>query len=162
MESGYYIGNEVIIVLLILLGFYFIVKQYWHEFIMMAVGMAGGSALFLSLSNFFARQRPPTQIWNILHIPGFPSGHAIGVVIFYGFLAYLLAPNIQSSFWKVVVIATAILIILFVGFSRVFTGGHYLTDVLAGYAVGIAWFGMIFTLLELYFQKRRSLNVKKG
>ena len=162
MEAGYYIGNEVIIVLLVLLGFYFIVKQYWHEFIMMAVGMAGGSALFLSLSNFFARQRPPTQIWNILHIPGFPSGHAIGVVIFYGFLAYLLAPNIQSSFWRVVVIATAILIILFVGFSRVFTGGHYLTDVLAGYAVGIAWFGMIFTLLELYFQKRRSLYVKKG
>jgi len=162
MEAGYYIGNEVIIVLLVLLGFYFIVKQYWHEFIMMAVGMVGGSALFLSLSHFFARQRPPTQIWNILHIPGFPSGHAIGVVIFYGFLAYLLAPNIQSSFWKVVVIATAILIILFVGFSRVFTGGHYLTDVLAGYAVGIAWFGMIFTLLELYFQKRRSLYVKKG
>ncbi|HEX7434718.1 MAG TPA: phosphatase PAP2 family protein, partial [Anaerolineaceae bacterium] len=60
-----------------------------------------------------------------------------------------------------VVILLATFIIVFVGFSRVFTGGHYLTDVLAGYAVGIAWSGLAFTLIEIYFKKRRSQNVKK-
>jgi undecaprenyl-diphosphatase len=96
-----------------------------------------------------------------VNIPGFPSGHAVAVVTFYGLMTYLLAPKMPSTFWKVAVVAVALLIIGFVGFSRVFTGGHYLTDILAGYAVGIAWFGVAYTLIELYFQNRRSRNVKK-
>jgi undecaprenyl-diphosphatase len=85
----------------------------------------------------------------------------MAVVVFFGLLAYLLVPNLQSAFWKVVVVAVAIFLIIFVGFTRVFTGGHYLTDVLAGYAVGIAWSGLAYTLIELFYQKRRSQNVKK-
>jgi len=50
---------------------------------------------------------------------------------------------------------------VFIGFSRVFTGGHYLTDVLAGYAVGLAWSSAVFTLIEIYSQKRRNRNVQK-
>jgi undecaprenyl-diphosphatase len=96
-----------------------------------------------------------------VNIPGFPSGHAVSVVVFYGLMAYLLAPKIPSAVWKGVVVAAALLIIGFVGFSRIVTGGHYLTDILAGYAVGIAWSGVVYTLIENYFQKRRSRNVKK-
>ena len=128
---------------------------------MVTIGLAGSSLFFISLSTFIARPRPPTQIWIIVNIPGFPSGHAISVVVFYGLLAYLLAPKMPSAFWKGVVVAAALLIIGFVGFSRIFTGGHYLTDILSGYAVGIAWSGLIYTLIEVYFQKRRSQNVKK-
>jgi len=162
MEAGYYIGNEVIIVLVVLLGFYFIYERLWRELAMMTIGLAGSSELFLNLSKFIARPRPPTQLWIILKIPGFPSGHAIAVVVFYGLMAYLLVPNIQSNFWKVIVSALAIFIMAFVGFSRIYTSGHYLTDILSGYALGLAWSAMIYTLLELYFQKRRSLNVKTG
>ena len=67
----------------------------------------------------------------------------------------------KSAFWKAAVVVVAVFIIGFVGFSRIFTGGHYLTDILSGYAVGIAWSGAIYTLIELYFQKRRIQNVKK-
>jgi membrane-associated phospholipid phosphatase len=161
MEAGYYIGNLGLMVLGVLIGFYFIFKRLWQELVMLTIGMAGDSLLFLSLSNFIGRARPPTQIWNILTIPGFPSGHTMAVVVFFGLLAYLLVPNIQSAFWKVVVVAAAIFLIVFVGFTRVFTGGHYLTDVLAGYAVGIAWSGLAYTLIELFYQKRRRQNVKK-
>jgi undecaprenyl-diphosphatase len=61
----------------------------------------------------------------------------------------------------VVVVAAAVLLVGFIGFSRIFTGGHYLTDVLAGYALGIAWSGLIYTLLEIIFQKIRSRHAKK-
>lgn len=162
MEAGYYIGNAVLIVLGILLGFYFIYRRYWHELTMLTIGMAGEGLLFLFLSNFIGRERPPTQIWNILTIPGFPSGHAAAVVVFFGLLAYLLAPNISSAFWKVIVVATAIFLIVFVGFTRVFTGGHYLTDVLAGYALGLAWSGAVYTLIELYYKRKTNLSVEKG
>lgn len=89
------------------------------------------------------------------------SGHSIALVTFYGLLAYLLVPKMPSAFWKVVVVAAALLIIGFVGFSRIFTGGHYLTDVLAGYAVGIAWSGVAYTSIELFCQKRRRKNAEK-
>lgn len=161
MEAGYYIGNLGLMVLGILIGFYFILKRLWQELAMLTIGMAGDSLLFLFLSNFIGRARPPTQIWNILTIPGFPSGHTMAVVVFFGLLAYLLTPNIQSATLKAVVVATTIFLIIFVGFTRVFTGGHYLTDILAGYAVGIAWSGMAYTLIEIYFQRRRNLNGKK-
>jgi len=161
MDAGFYIGKEVITVLVILLGLYFLYRRYWRELALVTIGVAGAGLLFSSLSTFFARPRPPTQIWIIVNIPGFPSGHAISVVVFYGLLAYLLAPKMPSAFWKGVVVAAALLIIGFVGFSRIFTGGHYLTDILSGYAVGIAWSGLIYTLIEVYFQKRRSQNVKK-
>ncbi len=160
MDAGFYIGDQVVMVLDILLCIYFLFKRYWQELAMLAIGAAGSSLVFLAISNFVARQRPPTQIWIVLKIPGFPSGHAIGVIVFYGLMAYFLAPKMRSSFLKGAVIAAALFIMVFVGFSRIFTAGHYLTDVLAGYAIGIAYFGAVYTLIEIYFQKRRNRIAK--
>ena len=159
MAAGFYIGREAVVVIDLVLLVYFLYKRYWQELAMVFIGWAGSAVFFYALTTFFARSRPDTQIWIVLNVPGFPSGHAISVVICYGLLAYLLIPKMPSVFLKVVVTVTALFIILFVGFSRVFTGGHYLTDILAGYAVGIAWCGLAFTLIELYFQKRRNQNV---
>src|SRR5690349_1735147 len=161
MDTGFYLGKEVIMVLDILLALYFIYKKYWQELAMVTIGWTGSALLFYCLSTIIGRARPPTMIWILVSIPGFPSGHAVATVTFYGLLAYLLVPKITSSFWKVVVVAGALLIIGFVGFSRIFTAGHYLTDILSGYAVGIAWSGAVYTLIEIYFQKRKIQNVKK-
>jgi membrane-associated phospholipid phosphatase len=158
MAVGFYLGRDVVLVLTILLGFYFLYKRYWQELALVTLGWAGSAIFFFSLSTFIARPRPPTQIWITVDIPGFPSGHAIAVIIFYGLLAYLLAPKMPSAFWKTVVVALALLIIGFVGFSRIFTGGHYLTDILAGYSVGIACFGAIYTLVEMHYQTHKVLR----
>jgi undecaprenyl-diphosphatase len=155
MDAGFYTGEHVLVGLGLLLSIYFIIKRNWQELVMVLAGLAGSQLLFHFISIFIARARPPTQIWIILTSPGFPSGHAITVVAFYGLVAYLMAPKMPSAFWKAVVAAGGLLIIAFVGFSRIFTAGHYLTDVLAGYGVGIAWSGLIYTLIELYYQKRR-------
>jgi undecaprenyl-diphosphatase len=159
MDAGFYTGEHVLIVLGLLLGIYFTIKRNWQELVMLLAGVAGSQLLFHFISLSVARPRPPTQIWIILTSPGFPSGHAITVVAFYGLLAYLIAPKMPSTFWKVVVVAAGLLIIGFVGFSRIFTAGHYLTDVLAGYSVGIAWSALIYTLIELYYQKRNRKQV---
>lgn len=161
VNASFYIGNQVVMVLGALLGLYLIIKGRWQELSMVAIGLAGASLLFLVLTSLFARSRPDTQIWIIVNLPGFPSGHAITGVTFYGLLAYFIAPRIRHAFWKVVVVAAAVLLVGFIGFSRIFTGGHYLTDVLAGYALGIAWSGLIYTLLEIIFQKIRSRHAKK-
>ena len=128
---------------------------------MVTLGWLGSALIFYTLSTLIDRARPTTMIWIIVSIPGFPSGHAVASVTFYSLMAYLLFPKMPSTFWKAVVVAAALFISLFIGFSRIFTGGHYLTDILAGYAVGIAWSGAAYTLFEYYFQKKRIENVKK-
>ena len=125
---------------------------------MVTIGWLGSALIFYTFSTLIGRVRPPTMIWIIVNIPGFPSGHAVASVTFYGLMAYLLVPRMPSAFWKAVVIAIALFIIGFIGFSRIFTGGHYLTDIISGYAVGIAWSGVAYTLIEIYFQTHRVLR----
>jgi membrane-associated phospholipid phosphatase len=162
MDAGYYLGSWVLTIIGLLFGLYFIVKRYWQELAMLATAMAGETLLFFSVSSFVGRARPPNQIWIILHIPGFPSGHAMASVVVFGFVAYLITPKMRSVFGKFFVVAATLLIILFIGFTRVFTAAHYLTDVLAGYALGLAWSGAAYTLIELYFNRKRNLSVEKS
>lgn len=158
MIAGYYIGHEGIVIIAILLGLYFLYKRFWRELVMVIVGFGGGGLLFLFLSSIFNRSRPfllfDKQIWpGSPIIPGFPSGHTLGTAVCIGFLIYLFVPKIKSYIGKVLVITFALLVMFFIGFSRLYVGDHYLTDVIAGYAVGIAWFGLAYTSIELLFKK---------
>jgi undecaprenyl-diphosphatase len=89
----------------------------------------------------------------ITSLSSFPSGHTLGTMICYGFLAYLLVPRMPSPFWKWMLGIAVFLLILFEGLSRIFYGNHYLSDVLAGYLLGIAWLVFVCTLLESIFKK---------
>jgi membrane-associated phospholipid phosphatase len=77
----------------------------------------------------------------------------VSTVICYGLLAYLLVAKMPSLFWKRMLIIITMLIVLFSGFSRIFQGNHYLTDVLAGYVLGIAWVRFVYTVLERSIEK---------
>jgi undecaprenyl-diphosphatase len=79
----------------------------------------------------------------------------MSTLIVYGFLAYLLIPRMPSLFWKWVVGISALVIILFVGFSRIFQGGHYLTDAIGGYALGLAWAGLVYLIIENIGRRRK-------
>ncbi|MEK7624966.1 MAG: phosphatase PAP2 family protein [Patescibacteria group bacterium] len=69
----------------------------------------------------------------------FPSGHATIAVAFYGFLAFLLLQKISRKLHRSLIITLTSIIILAIGFSRLYLGVHYLSDVLAGYLVGLTW-----------------------
>lgn len=164
IKSGFFIGKELVIITGVIMGLYYIARRYWKEFWMVVVGKVGGLAIFEVLSLFvFNRHRPAFEvpITGVLTIPGFPSGHAIAVVTTYGLIAYLLLPTISSRFAKWVVIIITLLIILFVGFSRIFVGGHYLTDIIAGYGLGLAWAGISYLAVEVYFVRRAKRKAEK-
>ena len=69
----------------------------------------------------------------------FPSGHALGSFCFFGILAWILAANVKSTMGKTAIYATAVLLILLIGLSRIYLGVHYPSDVLAGYIVASVW-----------------------
>jgi undecaprenyl-diphosphatase len=162
MVFGFFIGKQVALVLVTLLSIYFLYQRYWRELAMLLISSAVGSVVWNFIISYFARPRPPDQTGLVVKtIPSFPSGHAMSALICYGFLAYLLVPKMPSRFWKWTVAIAALLIVLFDGFSRIFQGGHYLTDVLAGYALGLAWAGLVYTVIEGIFMKRKIKNVEK-
>lgn len=155
MLAGNYAGNYVIEIIGSILALYYIYKRFWKELLMVAAGIGGGGGIFLILTPIFNRARPQfeVRIWEVVHYQSFPSGHVISTVTCYGLLAYLIVPKISSRFWKATMISVTVLLIAFIGFSRLYTGDHYLTDVLAGYALGIGWAGFVYTSLELLFRK---------
>ena len=79
---------------------------------------------------FFGYQEPATY--------SFPSGHAVVSVCFYGALATILARRTESPARRKLWYSIAAVIVLSIGFSRIYLGVHYLTDVGGGYALGLA------------------------
>jgi undecaprenyl-diphosphatase len=156
MIFGFFLGKQVILVLVTLVSIYFIYQRYWPELAMLLISSAAGSFVWNFFVNYFDRPRPSNQTGlAVTSIPSFPSGHAMSAIICYGFLTYLLIPKMPSPLWKWVLAIVALLVILFGGFSRIFQGSHYLTDVLAGYALGLAWASFVYTLIENIFLRKK-------
>ena len=157
MLFGFFIGKQVVQIIGAILSIYFLSQRYWREFGMWQISSQGGGLLWNFIIAYFDRPRPPEQLGlATTTIPSFPSGHALGTMICYGFLAYLLVPKMPSRFWKWTLGITILLIVLFEGFSRIFHGNHYLTDVLAGYAQGIAWLVLVCTVIETIFMRSQG------
>ncbi len=161
-EAGFFIGGWLVTIGGFLLLLYFSSWHYWEEFWLVFVGMVGESLMFELINTLVARPRPPTQIWHILNISSFPSGHSEASVVFFGLMAYLLVPKLRAPILKGLIILLAVLIALFVGFCRLAIGGHYLSDVIAGYGLGLMWAGFAYTFVELYFMQRRRRHGQNG
>lgn len=120
------------------------------------VATAGGALLNVGLKAIFERSRP-AHLHGFATADGwsFPSGHSSGSFIVYGLLAYLIV--IQSApRYHVPVAAVAMMTIVCVGFSRVVLQVHYFSDVLGGYAVGVAWVAAWIAGLEIFRRRQQS------
>jgi len=117
----------------------------------------GAAALSEVLKLAFRRTRPlayfgyaePTTY-------SFPSGHSIMSACFYGIVAAVLTANIQSRGKRAAIWVGAVLMALSIGFSRVYLGVHYPTDVLAGYATAVIWVGTVRAGYEVWRRRRRK------
>ncbi len=128
-------------------------KQKRTEAQLFAIAALGALVLNVGLKLFFAKPRP--ALWNYLITEqsfSFPSGHALGSMVIYGFLAYLLANQFPK--FSLLIYIAAVGLIVAIGLSRLYLGVHWPTDVLAGYAVGFLWLITCITLLKLQTQSR--------
>ncbi len=103
----------------------------------------------------FHRPRPALAVY-VEHSYSFPSGHATIAVAFYGFLGYLFMHFVQSWNKKVNILFAAILIIIAIGFSRVYLGEHYISDVWSGYLVGSMWLIIAVSFSEWLRHKKKG------
>ncbi len=115
-----------------------------------------GSATFTYLGKLaFHRSRPELAVY-VEHSFSFPSGHATIAVAFYGFCGYLLMRFVQSWNQKINILFATIILIIAIGFSRVYLGEHYVSDVWSGYLVGSMWLIIAVSFSEWLGYKRKS------
>jgi undecaprenyl-diphosphatase len=119
-----------------------------------------GSEAFTYLGKLaFHRPRPELAVYTE-HSFSFPSGHATIAVAFYGFVAYVLVRLVQSWNKKINILFTTILIIIAIGFSRVYLGVHYISDVWSGYLVGAMWLIIAISFSEwIGYQKKKDTSI---
>ena len=114
--------------------------------------LAGGGLLDLALKRVFQRTRPTWEV-PLLTARGwsFPSGHAMGSLIAYGMLAYLLVLETRQRPRRrlVAAIGGAALLIFLIGLSRLYLGVHYFSDVIGGYAAGLVWLAACISGVEV-------------
>lgn len=115
-----------------------------------------GSETFTYLGKLaFHRPRPEMAVY-VENSFSFPSGHATIAVAFYGFLGYLLIRFTQSWNKKVNLFFTTIIIIMAIGFSRIYLGVHYISDVWSGYLVGAMWLIIAISFSEWFKHKNKK------
>ncbi len=118
-----------------------------NEALFLAATALGIEVLNAGLKLLFHRPQPKLSFVH-LDTYSFPSGHAAGSAAIYAALAFLLARSASRGRRVVAALTTAALIAL-IGFSRLYLGAHYLSDVLAGTALGLAWWAGCLLVLQL-------------
>lgn len=110
-------------------------------------------------------QRPRPLIQNALIIetdPSFPSGHAMIAVTVYGLIFYFLMEISKKNWQKILVSIFGILIIGGIGFSRIYLGVHWPSDILASYLLGGGWTCFVIGLLKNRNDIRRMFSNRKN
>lgn len=131
--------GQVVLPLLAAVVFAFYLKGWTLSATLLLVSTVGGSLLTALLKAVFGRARPELfESGYAASFYSFPSGHAAVAVGFYGTLTLILAYRLRG-FARWAVVASGVLLVLLIGFSRLYLGVHYPTDVLAGFLAAPLW-----------------------
>lgn len=137
------VGISVVVVLW--LGVF---RRDLHAIYLFLIANGGGLVFNLLLKTLLQRDRP--GINPDIGAVGYslPSGHAMGAMIFYGFLAYLIIGSQRSKRLKVFLSLFMLIFIVLIGMSRIYLNAHYASDVLAGFIAGCFWLSACILALE--------------
>ncbi|MFI5227499.1 MAG: phosphatase PAP2 family protein [Gemmatimonadales bacterium] len=147
-------GAQILTALLIGVGIALIVRRDWRHVALLAIAAGGGALLNGALKLAFHRSRPTFAAEFHKTSWSFPSGHAMDSLIAYGLLAYWAGrrwPRVRFAAY-----VAAALIVALIGFSRIYLGVHFLSDVVAGFCSGFVWLAACVTGYE--FAERRRVG----
>ncbi|WP_461189115.1 phosphatase PAP2 family protein [Arthrobacter sp. Z4-13] len=87
--------------------------------------------------------------------PSFPSGHTLNTTVVIGVLVYIMCLQFQMLWARITAITAGVIFIIAMGLSRVFLGHHWMTDVMAGWLLGLAWVCMVILAHRLFHLMRK-------
>lgn len=129
-------------------------RRLWLTAALTAAATISGSWAVTQIKLYVGRPRPEV-VDHLVQVTGnsFPSGHAANSAIVYLTIAALATQVTKGAATRNVLLAGAILLVGAIGFSRVYLGVHWPSDVLAGWSFGTLWAAM-WWLLGAWFRRR--------
>jgi membrane-associated phospholipid phosphatase len=145
------LGNVSTLAVVALLAAVVLWRRRWiAELQLLALAAVGAEIITVGLKHGFQRDRPffadPLASESSY---SFPSGHASVSLAVYGTLGFIAARHLGSRRAQIAALAGAAGLVLLIGLSRLYLGVHFLSDVIAGYSIGIAWIALCVVLLHL-------------
>lgn len=146
-------GWPVLTVFIILFTSFLMMRRHWRNASILLAAVIGQTVIVGQLKNLFERARPDI-VPHLVEATSysFPSGHSASAAAVYLTLAAILSRETERQREKFFIVGAAVLLVALVGFSRVYLGVHYPSDVLAGWAFGAAWASLV--LLTAQFADR--------
>jgi len=142
---------EILLAAALALGVYYFFKKRFYYSWLIALSSTGGLALGALAKNLIGRFRPATGLVNEAGF-SLPSQHALMALIFFACLMFFYLKEVNSRPLKYLFAGAGALIILLVGFSRVYLKVHYFSDVVAGWALGLFWFTFLILVFRITMQ----------
>jgi undecaprenyl-diphosphatase len=135
------LGSSAVATLVVCVAALFLVLDRRPRQALLVVGVAGIAAIGLTLLKLGVGRERPTIVAHYEVVGGlsFPSGHTLMAAFLYPTLGMLIASNLKDRRLKIYVFAVAALLALLVGFTRVYLGVHYPSDVIGGWLLGLAF-----------------------
>jgi membrane-associated phospholipid phosphatase len=154
-------GSQGITALTIILLTVFALRRQFRRFWLLFAAVVGVEFLWLPVVFGIGRPRP-TEVRTVgdILLPGFPSGHVMIFIAFFGALLYLYYLKVESKSWRIAIAVGILALFVLTGLIRLFFNAHYFTDVIAGYALGFAWVPFALFFVDWVFLKRQQK--KKG
>jgi len=160
-----FLGTGTVVMMIVTIsGMFLWLTKHKYSALLLLIATLGGILLNNLLKAGFGRPRPQLVEWGTNVVSwSFPSGHAMSAAVAYGTVAYLAARLQERHLQRVVTLMCAAILIVLIGFSRLYLGVHYPSDVIAGVIIGLAWAGFCMATLEaiqLYARKRAPKLLK--
>lgn len=108
--------------------------------VLIVLAVAGETLMFMAAASITGRERPPVQPLDAQLPPtsSFPSGHTAAAVALYGAIALIVVASTRA-WWRWLVLATAVVLVVLVATSRLYRGAHHPSDVLASLVLTLPW-----------------------
>jgi len=157
-----HLGGSYVLIPATIITIFLIIRKHQEEAFLFSIILIMGLILNTSLKSILHRPRPDiTPLINETSY-SFPSGHAMNSFVFYTTVSFYSFRFTRKKKLSIFISFASLLMILLIGFSRVYLGVHYPTDILAGYFAGLAWFATaIFMEKTIFFFKYLKAEEKQ-
>jgi len=129
----------------------------WSPLVLTLAAAAGSLAMTTVGKRLIGRSRPPRELAvpPFENSPSFPSGHTLNATVIIGVLVYVWLLHLATRRARAWAVAVGAVFVVAMGLSRVYLGHHWLTDVIAGWLLGLAWLTVVVTAHRLHLTIRR-------
>lgn len=133
----------------VLAGIFLFTKRMYQHLAALFISVLGSAITMDVLKTYFSRERPLDVAFYIPENSfSFPSGHAASAMALVGLLTYFCVLEVKQQRAKTILFLIGLFYVLLIGISRIYLGVHFLTDVVAGFLLGLMWVVLAVGVLE--------------